>query len=243
MVNRASGRFVLIEAAATRLDEERARLAQVLADAAPPEACGDAIPVSPARGPMRRFTPREMAVTDAGGFRSVRSGYAGRDAACVMDAFDVMEVRRRAAAARHGRAYEPLFSVGQVEAARDYAALFERVASSGVKLSSLEGLGGGGDAGAREAAVFDDIARLRMLRRRIGGGLVDGLRSVRPGGAVRSSIRVIDAVDRVCVGRAVVSDVLAANGFAVNSRTRAGLCADLAAAFDRLRGFDLARGC
>ena len=234
-------RFVMVDAAVTRLDAERARVVELLARAAPPDVCGPEMPVAPARGPMQRFTPREMAVTEAGGFRSVRAGYAGRDAARVLDAFDVMEARGRAAAARHKVAYVSPFTVGQVEAARDYAAVLERVASCGVKLSSLEGVGGGGDAGAREAAVFDDIARLRMLRRRIGGGLVEGLRRVRPGAVARSSIRLLDAVDRVCVGGVVVSDVLRSGGWPVNGRTRAALCGDLAAAFDRLRGFGLVR--
>ncbi|WP_052244729.1 hypothetical protein [Mameliella alba] len=135
-------------------------------------------------------------------------------------------------------AFEPPFTPGQVAAARDYAALTERVASSGVKCSSVETVGGGG--GGLSEAVARDMMRLAALHRRIGDGLAKD--AVRPSkGGMRSAIRVRALVDQVCLGGATISQVLAAHGWGANKRMRALLREALGAALDRMRGYDLVR--
>lgn len=224
---------------------ERARVADLLARATPPDACGPEMPVAPARGPMLAFTPRKVVQTEAGNYRSVSDGYVGRRAARVADAFDTMT---RKAFEAHGRAggdeadFVPPFSVGQVEAGREYAALVERVASSGLGCVSLEaaGRGGGGGEGV-QAAVFRDIERLRFLRARVGHGLAKEVRRIRPDGAKRRVIWARVLVDQVCIEGLSLSEVLDRHKWPVNGRERDALRAALCSALDRMRGFDLVR--
>lgn len=224
---------------------ERARVANLLARATPPDACGPEMPVAPARGPMLAFTPRKVVQTEAGNYRSVSDGYVGRRAARVADAFDTMT---RKAFEAHEKAggdeadFVPPFSVGQVEAGREYAALVERVASSGLGCVSLEaaGRGGGGGEGV-QAAVFRDIERLRFLRARIGNGLAKEVRRIRPDGAKRRVIWARVLVDQVCVEGLSLEAVLKRHGWGINTRCRDALRTALCGALDRMRGFDLVR--
>nr|WP_296429708.1 hypothetical protein [Roseovarius sp. BRH_c41] len=225
---------------------ERARVADLLARATPPDACGPEMPVAPARGPMLAFTPRKVVQTEAGNYRSVSDGYVGRQAARVADAFD--NITRKAFEAHEklgggDAAFVPPFSVGQVEIGREYAALVERVASSGLGCVSLETSGGGGGNGGEgvQAAVFRDIERLRMLRRRMDTGLARKVRRERPNGDKRRSILVRVLVDQVCVHGMSLDAVLRAHGWGINTRCRDGLRSALCGALDRMRGFDLVR--
>jgi hypothetical protein len=249
-----------------RQEAERARCVEVIARATPPGRVSPAIPVAPARGPAVAEVPREAVMT-AGGPRDRRAAPVGFDRVRVGDAFDLMEDQARrgwprvveAARQAHAEdvaartaqglrsrgfvapAFVPPFSAGQVAAARDYAALVERVNGSGVKCASLEGRvgGGGGGAGVSEA-VARDMARLAVLRRRIGDGLAkDCLRPSK--GGMRSAIRVIDLVERVCVGGATLSDVLAAHGWGRNAGVQRVLQEALRGALDRMQGYDLVR--
>lgn len=239
-----------------RLAAEAARVERMKDDAAIPPECGPNICIGPARGPMRRFTPRQMIRTATGGFVSRRSGEKGRDAAAVADVFDRMDrAAQRANVAlntcRRKRgldpvAYEPLFSVGQVAVAREYAALVERVSAAGVKCASLEALrqasAGGGD---REAAILRDFQQLRAMQHRIGNDLVKGVRRVRPSasdtGVKRSAIYARRLVDMVCCGDMSLGEVLKAHHWAKKGETVSALHKGLCAALDRMRGFDLVR--
>jgi hypothetical protein len=210
-----------------------------LLDAArPPESCGPEIPVAPGRGPMVRFTPREVVRTDAGNYVSRKSGYLGRDAARVADAFDRMELQARRAHRGDGD-FVPLFSPGQIAAGRDYAALTEKVDCSGLKCSSLEAQrvssSGGGD---REEAVLADIQRLRALQARIGNGLAKELRRFRPSDK-RRAIFVRALVDQVCLGDKTLGQVLEAHGWGSNQKSREAIAAALSGALDRMQGYDL----
>lgn len=229
-------------------------VASILEAAAPPERCGPEMPIAPARGPMEAFQPREMVITDAGNPVSRRAGYLGRDAARVADAFDRMTLaaqKAHAGAVRRAEArgdpipsFDAPFTHGQVSAARDYAALSERCQSHGLATASVETRGGGsGGNGGREEAIFADFQRLRALHRRIGEGLAKEVRRLRPSatGGKRRAIRARRLVDMVCLGDAVISDVLAAHGWAENARERSALRLSLCAALDRMQGYDLTK--
>lgn len=289
--NLNGARYDLIEVAPdgrARVLTEKERVAEALARvkarSAVPAACGDEIPLAPARGPMVEFTPREVVQTDTGGYRFQRSGYAGRNGARVADAFDLMTLQAKrqhpravkAALAAHPqavavaqirhecqavrahlegrkiRAFSPPefvppafvapFTQGQVQMARVYAALSERVSASGVKCSSLEAVNqSGGGGGDREAAMLRDFDALRVLHRRIGHGVAKEIRRIRPGGRKRRAIYVRRLVDAVCLGGATMDDVLEAHGWAVDQKSREGIRAALCGALDRMQGYDLSR--
>ena len=238
----------------------------VLTRAAVPIECGPEIPVAPARGPMARFTPRSVLPTSDGGVVSRRSGYLGRDAARVIDVFDAMTRRAMVAHQKKGDdagPFAPPFSKGQVGMAREYAALTERVSASGVKCSALETtMGSGGScAGDREAAIFRDFQRLRVLHRRIGSGLAKEVRRVRPSKCraryeksifddglrvsvanKRRAIYVRAVVDDVCLGGKTLTEVLRSHCWGVDAKARDGLRRALCAALDRMQGYDLQKG-
>ncbi|MCA0922190.1 hypothetical protein [Pseudooceanicola nanhaiensis] len=235
-----------------------ASIAAVLAAAAPPEGVCPAMPVAPARGPMVAFMPRHTEMTPAGP-RVRRDGWVDPEsrvmfrAARVADAFDVMtrqaQNRHRALVAKAEKAgqpvpvFQPPFTVGQIEVGRDYAALVERCASSGVKCSSLETLNVSGSGGGdREVAMLRDFQRLRVFERRIGGGLAKAVRRIRPGGAKkRKAIFDQALVDQVCIGGMTISEVLRAHGWAVDQGSVERCRRALQEALERMRGQGVAR--
>lgn len=220
-------------------------LAAIKAVSAPPWQCGDAIPLSVARGRVLRFVPSELAPDGKGGMKPQPTGYRCRDGARCADVFDVMILQAERAHARLGRkagTFVPPFSHGQVVMGREYAALVERCNASGVKCSSLEALRQAGRGGDREAAIFRDFARLRALQRRIGDGLAKTVRRHRPstssaGGDSRRSITVRHLVDQVCLADRTLSEVLTVNGWARNAQIIKGLRDDLCMALDRMQGY------
>jgi len=244
---------IVTSAGVARLQEEAERIAEIKDRSAVPIVCGPAIPVAPGRGPMIRFTPREMGRTDSGGYILAKTGFEGRDAARVADVFDRMEWAarkahkaantRREKAGRETQSYGALFSPGQVSAARDYVALVERVEASGVKCSSLDAVqAGSGSGGDREEAILADFQRLRALQRRIGCGLAKEVRHIRPsqnGGKKRAAIYVRRLVDLVCLGDIPLSDVLGLHGWSKDGDAVHGLRKALCAALDRMQGYDL----
>ncbi|ETX26865.1 hypothetical protein RISW2_18895 [Roseivivax isoporae LMG 25204] len=129
--------------------------------------------------------------------------------------------------------------------AREYAQLAERCDAAGMKCSSIETQGaGGGRPGDREAAIFRDIERLRVLRRRIGDGLAREVSRNRPSatGGPRSAIRVRRLVDDVTLNGLTLDQVFDRCGWRnVNAKMRGELRGALCGALDRMRGFDLAR--
>lgn len=231
-----------------RRDMGRFALDQVLANAAPPEACGPDIPTAPARGPMATFVPREMALSERGGLVSVKTGHRGhgetqhRLAARTADAFDLMTRQaNRARSARDADRLVALFTPGQVSVGREYAALTERVSSAGVKCSSTEALGGGSTGGDREAAIFRDIQSLRAMHVRIGDSLCKEVRRIRPsanGGPSRKSIRDRTLVDMVCIGGMDIGQVLRRHGWCpTDASALKALRQSLCAALDRMNGY------
>ncbi|EPX82086.1 hypothetical protein [Salipiger mucosus] len=237
-------------AGADRLAEEGARIREIMARAVPPARCSAAIPVAPARGPQIAQVPREVVMTDSGP-RVRRGDPELGNRVRLGDAFDRMEdqARRRHQAKTKGLErdgkpipYRPLFTTGQVEIAREYAALTERCDATGVKCSSLEVLrasaSGGGD---REVAIFRDFQRLRYFHARIGDGLAKEVRRMRPGADKRRAIRARRLVDQVCLSGRTLSEVLEDHGWSVDAKSRTALRRALCSALDRMRGFDMAR--
>lgn len=135
--------------------------------------------------------------------------------------------------------FVPPFNHGQVQAARDYAALTERLTASGVKCSSLEAMRSSGGGGVSEA-VARDMMRLAALHRRIGDGVAKDV--LRPSkGGMRQTIYVRRLVDMVCVGGLTLQEVCERHGWVADDRVRLVLRAALCAALDRMQGYSCAR--
>lgn len=242
--------------------DEGKRIAAIKRHASVPAECGPDIPAAPARARLARYMPRETQLDSYGRPVTVQAGHKEeseaqrRSGARVSDVWDLMlhqskkaYQRRQAQADKDGDtdfpSYEAPYSAGQISAARDYAALVERVDSSGVKCSSVEALGGSpsGAGTGREEAIFRDFERLRVLRRRIGEGLAKSAQrpSKQPKGDVkRSVIRVRALVDMVALGDKSLSDVLESHGWAKTGANRMALKLALCSALDRMQGYDLA---
>ncbi len=225
------------------LGGEAWRCADILSRATPPPECGPKIIAAPARGPTVAMSLREVVRGEDGAARVVNTGYSGRKPARAADAFDLMEDDNRRAHKRAGGNGEPvpLFTVGQKMAGRDYAALVERVHSSGLSCASMEAAGrGDGSGGGRQDAMFQDIERLRRMRRRIGDGIAREMRRYRQGDG-RRAIRCITLVEMVCVEGRSLEAVLDAHGWPKNGRERLALRTALCSALDRMRGYGLVR--
>jgi len=243
-----------------RLAAEAARTRDLLARATPPAACGPDIPVAPARGGLRPWTP--LAVLPGSNGAIVKAGFRGldrhgnedrsappRDSVVAVDVFDGMISRARklhqrtAWDARIGgpAPFIPPFTPGQVEVARTYRYLTERHQSGGVKCASLETLraAGGGAGGSFIDAFIAEGMALARLTARIGEGLA--LRRVRPsdrgepGKSVPIRERVL--VDRVCLGQQTLSAVLRDYGWSCKGTHREALRRALAMALDRMQGY------
>lgn len=221
--------------AKTRLAREAARLDRIKSNAARPDGCGpEIVDVAPARGPVQRFQPREAVVTQNGQVRVARAGYMGFDALRRADAFDVMQQQ----ASRRAKDTKPLFTARQIAAGRDYAALYERVQSAGVRCSSIESLGGNGGQGSFIDAVIRVGRRLAALDGAIGVDVV-----LSPRGAQahadrgRRVIRANDLVIGICVGGKTVSQLLQSFGWSRSPTARNKITGALCCALDRMCGF------
>lgn len=225
---------------------------QIIADATPPARCGHQIPAAPARGPMIAEQQREVRLNGDGAPVVRAMGEVTREdgrlcAARVADAFDVMQCR----ADKRAPDAPPLFTTAQINAARAYAALFERYAASGVRCTSLEtevrGDGAGGDY---IDAVLRDGRRLEQFKSAIASVTQpgpDGQPAPCPGGWAlspqraapnrdqRAPIELRVLVDQVCLGGRTLSAVLAAKGWSRSPKNKKALKSALCAALDAMR--------
>lgn len=193
------------------------------------------VPVGPARGACRAFTPMDAYPKGERDWEWKPSGHAGRRALKMMDVFDVMSAQ-----AMRKKRPAP-FTQSQISMARTYRALVERHASAGVKCSSVEGrVGGSGQGGEFMDAVLRDRERIDLIRKRIGPGVAMEVRRVRPSdradGKVRQSISDRSLVDLVCIEDMSLDDVLDAFGWAIKGSHRSALRGGLAGALDRMAG-------
>ncbi len=217
-----------------RSETERAELARVAAVKARgvvPECCGDAIPEAPARGAFRVFEPVGLYPVGEVDHVARPSGYRGRKAMQLADAFDVMQAK----AARHGKGSP--FTPSQVSMGRHYRDLVERYLSAGVRCSSLESVAQSGSSSGGEFidAVLRDREEIEMLRRRIGSGAAIVVRRHRPSQR-GSRITIFDQrlVDMVCIEELTMTEVLKAHRWSVDQKYVRDLKEALADALDRM---------
>lgn len=234
--------------------DEAANLAILKSKAAPPPECGPEIPMAPARPALKSFRPRELVPGSVGTTRDTGHWECGEDsrrrAARIKDVFDRMEDQARAAhkakCDKSGGAtpFHPPLTPAQVQIARNYRDLSERHAAGGMKCASLEtaGRGSGGQGGEFIDAYVAEGLRLAALHRRIGTGVAMAVRRIRPsgrGGKTASLITDRALVDKVCLGDCDLGQVLKAEGWSVQTAPLGALRKALAAALDRMQGYDL----
>lgn len=212
---------------------EAVRIEKVRAMGITPEGCGPAmVDCAPARGTVRRFVPYELYPDGRDGWKRHPSGYRGRCALHRADVFDVMCEQARRAGAR-----EMPFEPNQINDGRRYRDLAERVASSGVRCSSVEAMRGSGGDGGWIDAVIRDGRQLEAARRRIGEGVSMQVRRVRPSErGTRTQISDRQLVDMVCIADRPLSHVLRAFGWSVSSKNLDAVRRALCDALDRLHG-------
>ncbi len=200
---------------------EVARIAGILAAAAPPESCGSEIPVAPAFGAFQVFQPMELL---KGGMQRP-SGYLGRNALRRADVFDAM--------------VSAPFTSSQVGIARHYRDLTERHAAGGMRCASLEAGRGGGGSGEFIDTYVREGRELEMLHQRIGRGIAMAVRRIRPSarGAAAGIIHDRSLVDMVCLGQLTFSQVLRHFGWSEAKKHRMVLRAALAGSLDRMQGY------
>ena len=231
------------KAAAERLENEAARLAAILARATPAEGSGPAIPIAPARGPQRSFTPH-VVMPDAGsksGYKVEATGWRGFNAVKAMDIFDDLERRALGRKDKDGNPGKSPFTKGQVSVARRYRDLVERHDAGGMKCASLETRGG---CGATSGGEFIDAfvaegEEIRWLRQRIGTGAAMVVRRVRPSARGDGGARIITdrvLVDAICLHGKSFRDVLRANGWGEKGKNIENLIKALAGCLDRMQG-------
>lgn len=242
---------------AALVQTEAWRIAQVRALGRVPEGCSDDIHASPARGPVRVFTPMKYYPSGDDEWELKPSGELGADGAPVKsiirsDAFDVMMHRARVSHRGSEVSFVAPFTPGQIAMARDYRNLFERHASAGVRCSSVEASGGGGTGGSFIDAVLRDREMLERIHQRIGDGIALEVKRQRkrrkhvgtimgdlPKGSIapqRVSISIRRLVDLVCLEDLTLSEVLAKCGWAKHGGSVSTLRCALAQALDRMTG-------
>lgn len=238
-----------VDAGGKRLVAERRRLAKLIRRAMPAEGCGPAIPVAPARGPQKSVTPRVVLPDEKSetGYKVEETGWAGFRASQAMDIFDDLERRAAQIRDRDGRVVgRSPFTKGQVNVARLYRDLVERHEAGGMKLASLEGRAASGSSPGRDfmdAFIAEGLA-IERLRAAIGDGVAMAVRRVRPtarGGAGARVIRDRDLVDAICLHGRSFRDVLERHGWEYNGQRAAMVAKALAAALDRMQGYDEVR--
>lgn len=211
------------DAVRTWLTEESDRVAGKIRAAMPPEHASAEIIAAPARGPQV-VVPRYETVQTPSGPRVRRSSQDGHHPVRAADAFDMMALNHR----RTAKDAPPLFTVGQVEAGRAYAALVERVSAEGIQGTSLEPRIGAGESRDWMDGVILRSARLERMRKAIGDGVLIG-------DAMGRDIAVRTVVDAVCLSGRTLTQLMRHLRIAVTPARRQALMAELVAALERLR--------
>lgn len=223
-----------LHAAAFAALPEAARVALVKASGAVPDACGDAIPCAPARGPVRTLDFLASYPKGAHETELKPAGHAGRKTLMRLDVFG------RMAAQSLRRGGVPLLSDSQIGMGREYRTMIEDREAGAVRCSSMEAMRSGG--GTPEGFTDHRLAlsrRIDLLQHRIGQACGMSIRRIRPskrGGVARANIADRTLIDAVCIGDIDISDVLRRHGWAVKGDTVKAATTALAGALDRMIG-------
>lgn len=222
-----------VERVDSALIDERARIAAIKASGAVPVQCGDAIPVAPARGPVRAVQTTALYPKGADQYEAKPAGFMGRSALQRADVFDVMLHRARLA----GRA--PWLRPDQIAIARHYRDLIERHEAGGVRCSSLESMpsGSGGNGDGFTDARLAAAGQIERLQRRIGGSVAMVVRRIRPsdrGSRVAITDRAL--VDMTALHDKSIAEILKAHAWDDNGKTIGALKLALSDALDRMIG-------
>lgn len=211
-----------------------ARVAAVRAAGGVPDECSsEIVDCAPARGSVASWVPRVAVPRGDEGWDFVEHGYKGKVAARVGDVFDTMADQ----ALKAGGGLP--FTVAQVETARHYHAITERVSSGNIKLSSVEGRVGGNDGRDAMDAYAADCDALRRYHRQIGAGVSMAVRRVRPstrGGLGRRNISDRALVDAVCLGGLTLTEALRDHGWGNRGGNIQAARRALCEALDRMCG-------
>ena len=211
------------DAVQTWLTEESDRVAAKIMAALPPEHASAEIIAAPARG-AQLVEPQFETVQTPSGPRTRRSTHDGFHPVRSADAFDLMSLNHR----RTAKDAPPLFTIGQVEAGRAYAALAELVEADGIKSTNFEPRISGG--GARDGVDLAIMRRQRLTRMQ---GAISG--DVMIGFAKGRDVTVRVVVDAVCLRGMTVTQLMRHLRIAVTPERRAMLMRELVVALDRLR--------
>lgn len=240
MVFDRAGSAEVVARAATvrqsRIDAEAARMAAVLARAAPPEECGPAIIPAPARGVC--YAEHQVTMVpngvDARGMEkwaAAATGYGHRAAVRKGDVFD--RIRARSRKGSRG----DLLTPGQIAQARRYRDLVEHLAAGSYKLSQLDRASGSSERDFMDARLA--VSReVNEMRRRVGSDAMLSVRRMRPDArGSRVTIMDIRIVDLICLGDADPSEVLRKHGWQCNGHGRKAVMVALGRALDRMIGY------
>ena len=195
-----------------------------------PEECSAQIMPAPARGPLKPWTELTH-IPQGSGWVAVEAPYRSGKPGMLRDVFDDMtdQAMRRGGTAP--------FTAAQVGAARDYAALFERVQAAGVKCSQAfePGPKGSGKVDFMDAYMRDK-ERLRQMTQAIGRDVVLSPRDHALARGQRRAIRTDDLVLQVCIGGRALSQLLRAYGWQPTTRRIKALREALCGALERMMG-------
>lgn len=209
---------------------EAQRVALVKQAGAVPDACGDAAPVAPARGPVRVFDFMASYPKGADGSELKTAGHLGRRTMQRLDVFGRLEAQAKR------RKLDCLLTPSQVQMGREYRTLVEDRDAGAVRCVSAEALMlGGASGGTREGFTDHRLAlsrRIDMLQGRIGAGYA--LRSRRVDYRAPIAARVL--VDLVCLHDKDMASVLRDHGWKADWRGVERGWRALAAALDRMIG-------
>ncbi|WP_420415911.1 hypothetical protein [Marinovum algicola] len=204
------------------LADEARRIAEVRARGFLSGDCGP-VPDAPARAAFTLSETRAMYPDGRDGWESKPAGYRGRKTLAHMDPLDVVEALAR----------KRLFTPTQKAMARHYRSLTQDYANKGVRCSSVERSGGGGDGTSFIEAVLRQAQELDRLHARIGRGVV---LAVKRRGAGRRPIVARELVDDICLRDRSPSDVLRANGWSCKGDHRGQVLVALRDILDRMTG-------